>query len=805
MSLVDLSLAFFPFFSHSTYFSLFFYPLFPPNRLPRFRDKKQHFLTSPKDTPGARGDEVPYDPPLPKTVDIWDSGPVLVANQTNRESVNYDLPGEGKILRTLEEGSRVWKHKTVRTYHEDVPKSKENRPSELSNRKALTNSHHSITAKTDDDKLVSNSRSSPSTDRLVQQQQQRKTSPSPNRRVINSTTVNSTAPRYLYSSQSSRMNSPDRQSNLSSVSHRLVAMEDKSIQCNLKKELKENKQRFELREDFKVIKSNPRDGSVSAYSDVSLLDDPKKDLRKETVVYSTVETHTPNETIRTREMQQVTRDRDYLGTYRSSTPSRDRTVEVTRSNSRPNSRSDYSPSPTRTRVVTKSYGVNIGTEMGPDMTRSSPLREYRSTTPKSWTHYNDNSNAGRNAELASPSRSRNIAHEIIEETISISNASSDEMLESHNEAHARAVDSALKETVSSSNNVPPIAVGSSLQSTRSPVNRDVLLSTNATLKRNGVANTSSRASDRINSSPKSPYGQSSSSLWFSKPVDEDYRRSMVSSPLDVTANTIGVKDDHERFCSATLNRQPRPVTQPSSQRDVNLVQSYTLDRKHLDRRKKALSTFGGSQVGGGVSFEPLGGPPGFRKAPSLPEKESTPGIRRFASTRDVSGYQSELGSGYRRGGLAAAFKERQARASSLNRSIERGYHGSSISLAPQSTSRQYGSDIRPRTRSFHDSEPEVHYVPIKTADGGAPLNRHQSILQKRQEAKLASKAKDRASPGVVTFASHGKQYSVHPAGSDLDSEAERKKKDLKRSQSMPKDTKFPWLARLKMKVKARDP
>lgn len=723
----------------------------------------------------------------------------------------------------------------MRTYHETVPKTKSITNSRTNDdtlqRKSIQSSNHNNNnlngkmSRSDDDKIVSNklhdSRVTHS-DTLIK----RKMSPSPNRRIIvsPSNTINyDTTPRYLYTNHS-RVNSPDRHSNLSSISHRLVPMEDKSIQCNLKKELKDNNnninKKYDLRDDFKVIKSNTRDGSVSVFSDVSLLDDDenkKKDLRKETVVYSTIETHTPNETIKTREMSTISREKDYL--YRDrNLPLRDRTIDVTRTISRPTSRSDYSPSPTRTRVVTKTYGVNMATDMGPDVTRSSPLHShrndssYRSTTPRSW-HQDMSSTSPRNNEMVSPSRSRNIAHETIEETISISNASSDELLDGHHEAHARAVESVL---LNDSSNTGTLMHDRSKRS----------INTNDTNGRELLS--SSRISDSIDtrgvstSSPRN-YSGNNSSLWFNKPVDEDYRKSMVASPSDVVGNTIGIKDDHERFCSATLTRREQPH-RSSNVHDLNrnvtgdTVHAYTLDRKHLDRRKKALSTFGGSNLGShSVSFEPLGGPPGFRKAPSLPEKESTPGIRRFASTRDISGYQSEAGGsssthGYRRGGLAAAFKERQARASSLNRSIERNYHGSSVSLAPHSTSNNlrgnYSNEFRPRTRSFHDSHDtqsaEVHYVPIKTADGGAPLNRHQSILQKKHEAKLASKNKEqRSSPGVVTFASHGKQYSVNPS-SESD-EIERKKKDLKRSQSIPKDTKFPWLARLKMKVKARDP
>src|SRR4029077_19246647 len=115
------------------------------HRVPRFRDKKSHLVDSttstsvnngkivttktttrqaPPTSPSSRpsgmevstrvkqkggGAEEAYDPPLPREVpvEVYDSGPILVANMTNREATGYELPGEGKIFRTLEEGSRV--------------------------------------------------------------------------------------------------------------------------------------------------------------------------------------------------------------------------------------------------------------------------------------------------------------------------------------------------------------------------------------------------------------------------------------------------------------------------------------------------------------------------------------------------------------------------------------------------------------------------------------------------------------------------------------------------------------------------
>ena len=741
-------------------------------------------------------------------IEVYDSGPVLVANSINRDSAAYELPGEGKVLRTTEEGSRVWKHKTRRTYHEDVKKDKQssdhknNRslpPASPSSRRSkkthLGDTHYY--GRTDDDKVVS---TIVSTDHYARKTPTARTpSPSPARMQ-----------RYSFGDTShlSRQSSTERKSYLPLTStpypsHGIVRMEDKSIQCNLKKEMK-NKN-FEIAQDFKVIKSNTRDGSVSAFSDVSVLDDPSK--KQEKVLYTSVETVTPTETVYTREMHELKREKDY-NYARSPSRTRDRSIEVTRTPSRPSS-AGYSPTPSRTRIVTKTYGVNAALENAPDVTPRSTPR----SVSNSW-YYDSPGPLDIGGRLESPSRTRNIQRETIEETISISNSSGDEVVENHKDVHNRVVRSTLQQQEKELHDIngnyimeksrvrSPLRVHDDIDSRLArPTGGDFTMQrrTRETDPYAALDAQLARSSSNLNAISGNPPG-----MWFKTP-DSDYRKNLAKNQ-DIHVNEIGIKPaDHDHFCSATIARSNRRTTPVI---DSNSVQSYTLDRKHLnERRKMAMSNFGG------VNHDPLMTTPSplYRKAPSLPEKHrgytSDPspvpiGMRRYNSTRDVSGPTE-----YRRGGLAAAFRDRQDRASSLNRSIERGFHGSDYNLATR-------YNMTPRPGSRYDSEPEVHFVPVKQDSTGSYLGRSHSILSPKRNEKYSTKPKEKVAPGVH-WATTSKEYSLNPEGRESMSPpittspeiktSKMSKKDLKRSQSIPKDTKYPWLSRLKFRVKAREP
>lgn len=204
------------------------------------------------------------------------------------------MPGEGKITSTLEEGSKIWKHKTRRKYYEDVKKPP--RESSLTSRESPTRSKKAIDypAKTDEEKLV--------------------TTPSDWGYKSKSAITHPEKVHTGYGSKESRKEN-----------HLVKYVEDKSTQCNLKKP---SKKKFEIAQDFRVIKSG-KDGSVTAYSDVSNLEDFNNNKKN----YST-------------------RNEDEYIVEKNATVVKHRQA---------------TPSPVRRTVVTKSYNLDAGNNFGPDV------------------------------------------------------------------------------------------------------------------------------------------------------------------------------------------------------------------------------------------------------------------------------------------------------------------------------------------------------------------------------------------------------------------------------------------------------
>ena len=590
-------------------------------------------------------------------VEVWDSGPVLVTNTNNRQASSTYLPGEGKITSTLEEGSKVWKHKTRRRYYEDVKKPP--RESSTTSRDSLTRSKKALEypAKTDEEKLVS----------------------TPSDRGLKTKTSSS---KYSSSKHHSGYDSKESRKENPIVKY----VEDKSTQCNLKKP---SKKRFEISQDFRVIKSG-KDGSVTAYSDVSNLDDFSN--RKK------------NSTLTKHDDEYIVEKNATLVKHRQATPS-----------------------PVRRTVVTKTYNLDAGNSLGPDVrpNLSPRLSENRLKAGNDWM-YRDR---GFVDSYESP-RPFNSARETIEETISLS--SSDDAVQTHRSTHGSAVKSVIREMDDEKKVI-------SYENPR-PRKRDILEESAG----NG------------------------GSLWFKAPED-DYRRNMAQN--DVSFNCIGIKDPEEPPCRIFTPQK----TMEKSPMTVLGTQSYTLDRKHLRDRQ-----LGRSSANGIV----------YRKAPSLPSGNEK-NLHRFSSSRDVSA-RSESGNeglGYRRGGLAAAYKNRQERASSLNRAIgQQHMRSSTLSLGPS------------RTTSIHENEPVVMYIPAvshhrrpadEEDDRLSGIQRSQSILSNRRGVKTST---------GVTWASHVKQSEkIEGEGGG------QRGRDLKRSQSIPKDTKFPWLSRLKLRSKSKEP
>lgn len=709
------------------------------HRLPRFRDKKKHLL-------GLKTiDQVPYDPPLPDTMQTWKDGCLATSNRENRQPVAFGIK-EKKIPQRTQDHPSGNENKTIKqllvSKNERITNSP--RTDDMSMRKNISQMHHDDpigqdASRSDDERITSVKFQDLSEKK---RQIKRQMSPQADRFVPLPPDT------FDYDSHAQR-NPSVRFADLLPLSYRRVTMLDKSTQCDLKDEL--------------------------------------NDLNRH-------DAH---------------------------------------SVSRVTSTSVNLVSPMRSRLC-KTNGVTFTTDTSPDSPRSLSLsRRNGSCAQQAQSNTLGPQvivvKAPQAFQTSSPSSGRNITHEIIEETISISNASSDEFTDIIQSSSLRIGLPQGSPSFHTVSKLPDAHMTRTASQIAPSCNKEMsprqLFNSPRVNCHADFRATASYSSENhpINNDP-SPSNRC---------ADQDYRKSMAGNaaaspfrppppPPSSSSRPKGLDEaDRDPLRSATLNRL-RPQndfgfsgqTVKSECVTGETVHAFTLDRKHLDRRKKAIAR---DLSDTGLSSEPLGGPPGFRKVPSPPDKGSITGLRRFASTRDISGYQSEYGAsissrGYRRGGLAAAFKERQARASSLNHSIGCDHHASCLSLIHEPTGRHdpranHSIEFRPRTRSFlnlHQIQAEVHNEPNKSVACTELSARHQPDSQRRSDVTSTSRSREQRSPlGVVTFASPGKQYFLHPS-KDPDHDG-KKKKDLKRTQSIPKDAKFPWLARLRMKVKARDP
>lgn len=718
-------------------------------------------------------------------IEVWDSGHVLVGNTNNREQSNTVIPGEGRMMTTCEQRSEVWRHKTRRKYYEDTKKEKRTRDS--SSADSPTNQpvgrHRKqpkaleFDAKTDDDKLIT----AGELDEILLDKKH--------------TARHTSAVARTQQAQEKTYSSNDNEF-FPYLDSYMPGMKDQSTQCNIPKVSKTK--RFEIAQDFRVIKSS-RDGSVTAYSDVPSLrvKAPNGIIgtrdKSQDVIYSQVDKNRKNgaTTVMRTSHYEVNNDNpvydpnDYL--YESN---------ATRLKSRLSSRSPSpltrrkeSPSPMlrrkaidspgrrpTARTLTKTNALNVGNEMGPDVRMSPKLppslaKKCSFEPPQEWyavenTHLSDEQ-AARNRAAA---YERNLARETIEETMSISNTSSDEMVNNH---HGEPNDtSAMKSVV-----------------------REIDLDKREISYENPSPNRHRNASSDYEGNAGNGTG-----LWF-KSLDEDYRRGMAQS--EVTFPGMNLTGDREPGPSySTMSRVTKKPPRSVERVVPPAPHAYTLDRRYLEerRRNKASSL---KQV-------PI---VGRRDMPSPTADRSSslnPGpMKRFNSTRDMTTNEyNEI----RRGGLATAYQNRQKRASSLNRSVEpRGYDSGS----------QY--------RLAQESDPVVLYIPAvshhnKKFDeddrlSGIQLARSQSILStSKRPSKYTNDKKQSKDQSRGMSANRGPAVTVHPSGLNDDedeivqlrdeNDGGRKKiakKDLKRSQSIPKDTKFPWLHKFGIRVKAREP
>ncbi|XP_053209710.1 histone-lysine N-methyltransferase, H3 lysine-79 specific-like isoform X2 [Panonychus citri] len=107
-------------------------------------------------------------------VSTWNSGPVLISNVANKETSSSYIPGEGKLMASFEEGTKVWKSKSRRVYEEPI---KIPRETSVSPERHDSISPERLTVKSKSPDRQSSSSRNQSPDRLYRKHQSRKGSP----------------------------------------------------------------------------------------------------------------------------------------------------------------------------------------------------------------------------------------------------------------------------------------------------------------------------------------------------------------------------------------------------------------------------------------------------------------------------------------------------------------------------------------------------------------------------------------------------------------------------------------------------
>lgn len=624
-------------------------------------------------------------------VEIWDSGQVLVANTNNREQSCTEIPGEGKLMKTSEERSQVWRHKTRRKYYETVKKDKPPRDgsvngSQTSHMSRKSNSKPKqieyTSAKTDDDKLYSaNELDEAFLDKQNAMEHEREIAKHVRWTEHAANSNHSNHGHANNNHNNARKEAQEERSFFPYLDSYLPRMEDKSTQCNIPKPHKSK--RFEISQDFRVIKSK-EDGSVSTFSDVPIMSPDKYDKppplvkpngtgRPDGVIYSQIDRNrkvTPQTNTVTRLVAREVEltpepttefvyEANPTRSYNSRTHSRSPSPLITRRKESPSPllrrRQDASPG-SRSRTTTKAYSFHMGSGLGPDMSKRGASLQ----PPKEWYTVPTTMADEHARERQKRAYERSLARETIEETISISNASSDDM-SAHN---GHEVDERKKMT-------------------------SVVREIDPEKKTMTYENPNSRGRTNTQSSP---YENNTAGIWF-KALDEDYRRGMARSEVSFPAAGLTSDDPLPTSSYATMTRAnkrapDRQVHRLDYERASPVQHAYTLDRRYLEERKrnKASSLKQGPVMGRREMLDN-----GFGQSASDRCGPTTNTMRRYASQRSV---MTTDGNGeLRRGGLAAAYKNRQKRASSLNRAGDR------ISLS--------GSQYR----LAQESDPVVMYIP----------------------------------------------------------------------------------------------
>uniref|UniRef100_T1KCE8 Uncharacterized protein n=1 Tax=Tetranychus urticae TaxID=32264 RepID=T1KCE8_TETUR len=940
-------------------------------------------------------------------VATWSSGPILISNQANRETSSSYIPGEGKLMATLEEGTTIWKSKTRKVYEEPIkiPKERPASPEKLDRspeRLAITSTdslQRPIKSKSPDRESSSRTHSptryrersparsirdasydrrsvspirrydsperpvrhrSPSPierpsvikeDDVIDGQRTTRTrfSPSPDTfyRSPNHDDHFDNEPKLLPPSEDLdevflrkdiQLNGqePDQDDFIAEYTPK---MEDKACQCNLKRSSKA-KLPDEGGLGYRVIKP-ATDGSVSTYSNVPDISDAETELEpisgqskindrqprssrspspterrtvspgnNSEVIYSQIDrtkkrpnliSNSPNHFSNTNYPSDILdQPTEYPDDYlyeanpiksaRPVSPNRSVSREGTRVNephrqSSPSPSRSYmvdigrrskadSPSPSRPNktvsVSTKTYGFNMKTALdAPEVNLPArpPLTKPRVIEPTNgyYTHDHDTISRSRGN-----SRSRD---QMREETFS--NISSDELVHSM----PRRGDISEPDDF-----VAPKSIIREIDHRKGEINYENVIPGS----RNRSTGLRSPYEERVSNG-------GTNSMWF-RSLDDDYRKGM--------SERDGYNHDADHvtdYCTMSRRGRDRLAPQNADYSPSSMGHAYTLDRRHLDRAKRSKRP--------GPSYSTAGSHLGISSPMSVSMNEAAPGnnslsLRKYNSNRDLTNYSSDFGDiGSTRGGLAAAYKARQRRASSLSRygqspngylpiSSSPHHHRTSYSVLSPSyplhgshsqlhrlhlsgsenayphhhaqsvyhhpirssashlgTSGHYGHSsseseagmgshqraISGSRSRLHQNDPVVLYIPaishhhrpVDEDDRNSALGiaRTQSILSSSKRSvknnstsnkkREQSKERDANFNEITTKVNGYLDNRTSPTGLEgddeivelRDDEENNKnkmngKKNVKRSVSIPKDAKLPWLQKLKMKVKS---
>ncbi|CAL1262883.1 unnamed protein product [Larinioides sclopetarius] len=295
-----------------------------------------------------------------------------------------------------------------------------------------------------------------------------------------------------------------------------------------------------------------------------------------------------------------------------------------------------------------------------------------------------------------------------------------------------------------------------------------------------------------------------SGLWY-RDADEDYRKEMAQSEVSYPAgNSVG----SDRFYTVDRREKSSKKLPPPSPR------AYTLDRRHMKNKEKQKSVPNTS----GVKI--------LVNGKEIKDKTST---KKSKKREDPSSVQSDPLCV--RGGLAAAYQARQRAAVRRSNSSVSGLSNSKYHSGSSPNIRRIvaSSDISAASSESDSSRvrrPLVMYIPgvshpEKSSENedrvSSSIARSQSMMTPTRPPRMVKRINQRGHKGSkMDLYRNGDIYEedeIMPLASDSNRKKppkvpvdSKKQNDIKRRHSMPKDTKFSWLSKWRLRGKpSREP